>query len=476
MENSLFKEKAFLNGEFVGSSKTFAIIDPATGSTIGRMPDLTVEDCRQVINDAQIAWQQWKSTTVAERSKVLKNLHQLIEDNSDELAHLMTLESGKPIQESHAEVAYGNSFVDWFAEEAKRMYGETLPAIDGKSRLQTIKQGVGPVAAITPWNFPLAMVTRKIAPALAAGCSVVLKPASQTPFTAIALAHLGQRAGIPDGVLNVITSKDSQGIGKELATNDKIRKISFTGSTEVGRILMQQAASTIKRVSLELGGNAPFIVFENADIDDAIKGAVAGKFRNTGQTCVAVNRFYVQESVYREFTEKLTAAVGQLTVAPGIQENSQIGPLINQSGFQKVERHVKDALGKGAILEVGGQQIEGLFYQPTVLSNVSQEALIATEETFGPICALFKFSTEEEAIRLANNTPFGLVSYFYSKDVHQCLRVAEQLEAGMVGVNSGMVSDAAAPFGGVKESGLGREGASYGLEEYLEVKYLNFGA
>ncbi|MGO1520441.1 MAG: NAD-dependent succinate-semialdehyde dehydrogenase, partial [Sphingobacterium sp.] len=388
---------------------------------------------------------------------------------------IMTLESGKPIQESRAEVTYGNSFIEWFAEEAKRAYGETLPAIDGQSRIQTIKQSVGPVAAITPWNFPLAMVTRKIAPALAAGCSVVLKPASQTPFTAIALAKLCQKAGLPAGVFNVLTSKDSQGIGQELATSNKIRKISFTGSTEVGRTLMEQSASTIKRVSLELGGNAPFIVFEKADIEQAVAGAIAGKFRNTGQTCVAINRFYIQESIYTEFTEKLTTAVRKLIVGPGINFDSQVGPLVNQAGLQKVEHHVQDARNKGAKLETGGHRIKGLFYKPTVLSNVPQEALIASEETFGPVCALFKFETEQEAIERANSTPFGLASYFYSQDIHQCLRVSEQLEAGMVGINSGMISNASAPFGGIKQSGLGREGSKYGLDEYLEVKYLNFG-
>lgn len=475
MENSLFKENAFLNGEFIESSKKFSVINPATGITLGQVPDLSIADCRQFIEVAHAAWQTWKSTAVAERTEILKRLHQLIEENRDELAEIMTLESGKPIQESQAEVTYGNSFIEWFAEEAKRAYGETIPAIDGKSHIQTIKQPVGPIAAITPWNFPLAMVTRKIAPALAAGCTVVLKPASQTPFTAIALAKLCQQAGVPAGVFNIITSKDSQGIGQELATNHKIRKISFTGSTEVGRTLMEQSASTIKRISLELGGNAPFIVFEKANIEQAIKGAIAGKFRNTGQTCVAVNRFYIQESIYAEFTEKLTTAVAELKVGPGINSDSQVGPLVNQAGLQKVEHHVQDALNKGAKIETGGHRMQDLFYKPTVLSNVSHEALIASEETFGPVCALFKFGTEEEAIKFANDTPFGLASYFYSQDIHQCLRVAEQLDAGMVGINSGMVSNASAPFGGVKQSGLGREGSKYGLDEYLEVKYLNFG-
>lgn len=475
MQNRLFIEKAFLNGEFITFERTFSVVNPATGQAIGQLPDLTVENCREFIDVAHESWTSWRTTSIAERASILNRLFQLIEQHREELAQIMTLESGKPIQESRIEVAYANSFVEWFAEEAKRSYGQTIPTQDGKSRLQTIKQGVGPVAAITPWNFPLAMLTRKVAPALAAGCSVVLKPASQTPFTAIAFAKLSQEAGLPDGVFNLITSKDSKGIGEELATNEKIRKISFTGSTEVGRTLMQQASSTIKRISLELGGNAPFMVFKDANIDEAVKGAIAGKFRNAGQTCVAVNRFYIQAQVYDQFKDKLTAAVSQLKVGPGIEEDSQVGPLINQSGLEKVERHVQDAVNKGAQIEIGGQRINGLFYQPTVLSNVSRHASISFEETFGPICALFKFEHEEEAIQLANATPFGLSAYFYSQDVQRCFRVAEALEAGMVGINTGMVSNAAAPFGGVKQSGLGREGATQGLDEYLEVKYLNFG-
>ena len=387
----------------------------------------------------------------------------------------MTLESGKPIRESLTEVDYANSFIDWFAEEAKRAYGETIPSLAGNARMQTIKQSVGVVAAITPWNFPLAMITRKVGPALAAGCTVVLKPASQTPFSAIALAKLADQAGVPKGVLNVITSKDSRGIGKELATNDKIRKISFTGSTSVGQTLMEQAASTIKKISLELGGNAPFLVFNNADIDKAVEGAVAGKFRNTGQTCVSINRFYVQEDVYAEFTKKLSAAVKALQVGDGLKKTSQVGPLINAEGLEKVEEHVQDALDKGAKIETGGKRIKGLFYEPTVLSNMPNHSLIASEETFGPVCALFKFKTEEEAIKLANDTPFGLAAYFFSQDVNQCFRVAEQLESGMVGVNTGLISNASAPFGGVKQSGLGREGSKYGLDEYIEVKYICFG-
>ena len=475
MKNSLLIEKAYLNGAFISSDKTFEIINPSTLKAVGSLPDLTVKDCKKYIDTAYKAWESWKMVPVGERSKILRNLYNLINDHKQELAEIMTLESGKPIKESLTEVEYANSFIDWFAEEGKRAYGETIPSLAGNARMQTIKQGVGVVAAITPWNFPLAMITRKVGPALAAGCTVVLKPASQTPFSAIALAKLADEAGVPKGVLNVISSKDSKGIGKELATNEKVRKISFTGSTSVGRTLMEQAASSIKRVSLELGGNAPFIVFSEADIDKAVEGAVAGKFRNTGQTCVSINRFYVQEDVYAEFSDKLTAAVKNLVVGDGLKKNSQVGPLINAEGLEKVEEHVQDAIDKGAKVMTGGKAMKGLFYEPTVLTNMSKDSIIASEETFGPVCALFKFKTEDEVIKLANDTPFGLASYFFSENVRQCFRVAEQLEAGMVGVNTGLISNASAPFGGVKQSGLGREGSKYGLDEYLEIKYICFG-
>ena len=475
MKNPLFIESAYLNGAFINSDKTFEIINPSTLKSIGKLPDLNVKDCQKYINASHKAWLSWKDTSIDYRSKILRKLFNLVNDNMDYLAEIMTLESGKPLSESKTEVSYANSFIEWFAEEAKRSYGETIPTLNGANKLMTIKQGVGVVAAITPWNFPLAMITRKLAPALAAGCTVVLKPASQTPFSAIALAKLAEEAGVPKGVFNVITSKDSKGIGKELATNDLIRKLTFTGSTEVGKTLMEQAASTIKRISLELGGNAPFIVFNEADIDKAVEGAIAGKFRNTGQTCVSINRFYVQDSVYDQFAEKLTKAVKGLVVSDGLKKGAQVGPLINESGLEKVKLHVQDAIDKGAKVETGGKPIKGLFFEPTVLSNVSNSSLISSEETFGPICALFKFKTEEEAIQLANDTPFGLASYFYSENVKQCFRIAEQLEAGMVGINTGLISNASAPFGGVKQSGLGREGSKYGLEEYLEIKYLCFG-
>jgi len=475
MQNSLLINNAYINGKFISGSHTFEVINPATGLSIGTLPDLTTNDCKKAIQAAESALHAWRDTSSGERSAIIRRWYELIVTNKPLLAEIMTMESGKSLQESLVEVDYGNSFVEWFAEEGKRAYGETIPASKKGMHLMTIKQGIGVVAAITPWNFPLAMITRKVAPALAAGCTVVLKPASQTPFTAIALAKLAEDAGVPKGVLNVITSKDSAGIGQELATNKAIRKLSFTGSTSVGKTLMEQSASNIKKLSMELGGNAPFIVFEDADVDAAVEGAIAAKFRNSGQTCVSVNRFYVQEDVYDEFASKLTQAVKKLKVGNGLDKGVQIGPLINTKGLKKVEEHVKDALAKGAKVATGGQAIEDLFYAPTVLLDVAHDALIAQEETFGPICALFKFRSEEEVLSLANDTEFGLASYFYSQQINRCFRVAEKLEAGMVGVNIGLISNAAAPFGGVKESGVGREGSRYGLDEYMEIKYLCFG-
>ncbi len=475
MKNSLFLEQAYHNGSFISSEKTFEIINPATQQAIGQLPDLTVKDCEQFIQSAEAAWHLWRKESVGFRSKLIRKLFNLIEEHKRELAEIMTWESGKPIRESLTEVDYANSFLDWFAEEGKRAYGETIPAGSGTNQLMTIKQSVGVVAAITPWNFPLAMITRKMAPSLVAGCTLVLKPASQTPFTAIALAKLVDMAGIPKGVFNVITSTDSQGIGHTLATSDLVRKITFTGSTSVGKTLMEQAASTIKRISLELGGNAPMIIFQDANIDQAVKGAIAGKFRNTGQTCVSINRFYVHTEIYEEFTDKLTQAVNKLIVADGIKPESQVGPLINNKGLEKVKAHVADAIAHGAKVETGGESLEGLFYKPTVLSDVHRDSIIAKEETFGPICALFKFDSEEEVIALANDTDFGLAAYFYSDNVNRCFRVSQAIEAGMIGINTGLISNASAPFGGLKQSGLGREGSKYGLDEYLEIKYLCFG-
>ncbi|SUJ18369.1 Succinate-semialdehyde dehydrogenase [NADP(+)] GabD [Sphingobacterium spiritivorum] len=475
MKNSLLINKAYINGKFVSGTKTFDVINPATGKIIDTLPDLSVKECTKAIVAAEKAWLSWRDVPAGERSALIRKWYELILENKKALAEIMTLESGKPLQESLTEVDYGNSFVEWFAEEAKRAYGETIPSSKKGMHLMTIKQGIGVVAAITPWNFPLAMVTRKVAPALAAGCTVILKPASQTPFTAIAIAKLAEEAGLPKGVINVITGKDSAGIGKELATHKSIRKLSFTGSTEVGKTLMEQSASNIKKLSMELGGNAPFIVFDDADIDAAVQGAIAAKFRNSGQTCVSVNRFYIQDSVYDTFSKKLTQAVKGLKVGNGLDKGIQVGPLINAKGLEKVELHVADATKRGAKIAAGGKRIDGLFFEPTVLTHVPTDALIAHEETFGPVCALFRFTTEEEVITLANDTEFGLASYFYSQQLNRCLRVAERLEAGMVGINVGLISNAAAPFGGVKESGVGREGSRYGLDEYMEIKYLCFG-
>lgn len=475
MKNKLLIENAYINGKFITSKHTFDVINPATGKIIASLPDLKVADCSKAIDAADKAWKSWKNTTVVERSEIVRKWYNLIQEHKDDLAEIMTLESGKPLSESKVEVDYGSSFVAWFSEEAKRAYGETIPSQKKGSRMMTIKQGVGVVAAITPWNFPIAMVTRKVAPALAAGCTVILKPASQTPFSAIALAKLAEEAGVPKGVFNVITGRDSAGIGRELATNSLVRKLSFTGSTEVGKTLIEQSASNIKKVSMELGGNAPFLVFNDADIDAAVEGALAGKFRNSGQTCVSINRFLVQEDVYDEFSMKLTQAVSKLKVGNGLDKNVQVGPLINAKGLEKVQHHVQDALNHGAELATGGNVIKGLFFQPTVLTNIPKEAVIFREETFGPICALFSFKTEEDGIAMANNTEFGLASYFYSTNVNRCFRVAEQLEAGMVGVNTGLISNAAAPFGGVKQSGVGREGSKHGLDEYMELKYICFG-
>jgi len=475
MNNKLFIEKAYIDGKFVTGKATFDVINPASLRVLGNVPNLTVNDCKKAILVADRAWKAWKNVSVGERCGIVRKMFDLIQQHKKELASIMTKECGKPLTESLIEVDYANSFMEWFAEEGKRAYGETIPSLKNGTRLMTIKQGVGVVAAITPWNFPLAMITRKVAPALVAGCSVLVKPASQTPFAALALAKIADMAGLPKGVLQIITSKDSKGIGKEFATHPLIRKISFTGSTGVGKTLMELASGTIKRVSMELGGNAPFIVFDDADVDKAVQGALASKFRNAGQTCVAINRFYVQEGIYKQFAKKLTQEVQKLKVGDGLKKGVQVGPLINQEGVEKVIEHIDDALKRGAKVVVGGKPIKDLYFQPTVLTNIPQDALIANEETFGPVCALFSFQTEKEVIDLANNTPFGLAAYFYSSNVYRCQRVAEQLESGMVGINTGMVSNASAPFGGVKQSGIGREGSKYGLDEYLEVKYLCYG-
>ena len=468
--------KAYINGEWIEGAGTFDVVNPATGSVVEKVADLTVSEVHNAIEAAHKAWLSFKVSDVVQRAAMLENWYSLIKEHKQELAEIMTLESGKSLTDSLGEVDYGASFVQWFAEESKRCYGETIPAPKMTNKILTIKQGIGVVAAITPWNFPLAMVTRKVAPAIAAGCTVILRPASQTPLTALALAVLAEKAGWPAGVFNVVTGTDSSGMGYALSTNPLVRKLSFTGSTSVGKVLMKQAADTVKKISLELGGNAPFLVFEDAHIEAAVEGAIFAKFRNSGQTCVAVNRFLIQDSIFDKFSQRLTDAVKTLKVGNGLDSGVQIGPLINKKGLDKVQEHVRDAVDKGARVLTGGRVIEGLFYEPTVLADVPKTALIAKEETFGPVVSLFRFSTEEEAINMANDTEFGLAAYFYSNDIHRCWRVAEALEAGMVVVNEGRISFAGAPFGGIKESGVGREGSRYGLDEYIELKYINFGA
>lgn len=473
--NKLIIGESFINGKWIKGKNTFEVINPATNEVISNVANLTIEDVKQAINAASDAWINWKKTTAQFRGDLMMKWFNLINEHKDELAKIMTLESGKPLSESYGEIIYGASFVSWFAEEGKRAYGETIPSSNPKNRIVTIKQPIGVVAAITPWNFPLAMITRKVSPALAAGCTVVLRPASETPLTALALARLGENAGFPAGVFNVITGKDSSGMGKELSMNDLVRKLSFTGSTEVGRTLMAQAAGTIKKISLELGGNAPFLVFDDADIDKAIEGAMVAKYRNSGQSCVAANRFLVQDKVFEEFSTKLTTAVNKLKTGNGLDKGINIGPLINTAGLRKVETHVKDAVNKGAKILTGGKVMRDLFFEPTVLIDVPSNALIAKDETFGPVSSLFRFKTEEEGIEMANATEFGLVAYFYSKDINRCWRVSEAIETGMVGINTGLVSISSAPFGGIKQSGLGREGSKHGLDEFTEIKYLCFG-
>ena len=471
----LITGKAFINGQWIGGTETFDVVNPATGAVVEKVANLTIPQVREAVEAAHHSWLSFKKSDVAERAEMLEDWYKLMLAHKRELAEIITLESGKSLTDSLGEVDYGASFVLWFAEESKRAYGETVPAATQANRIVTIKQGVGVVAAIAPWNFPLAMVTRKVAPAIAAGCPVILRPASQTPLTSLALAILAERAGWPVGVFHVVTGTDASAMGYELSTHPLIRKLSFTGSTAVGKLLMKQSATQVKKLSLELGGNAPFIVFEDADLDAAVEGAMFAKFRNAGQTCVAVNRFLVADVVFDAFASRLTTAVASLKVGDGLDEGVQIGPLINKKGRDKVETHIADAVDKGARVLTGGKVIKDLFYEPTVLADVPADALIAREETFGPVASLFRFKTEAEAIQMANDTEFGLAAYFYSNDVRRCWRVAEAIEAGMVGVNEGRISFAGAPFGGIKESGIGREGGRVGLEEYLEVKYINFG-
>jgi len=470
----LFRTQCYIDGEWTGNGKTQPVVNPATGAVLGTVPKLGGEEARRAVDAAERAWPAWRAKTAKERAVILRKWYELMMANQEDLAQILTAEQGKPLTEARGEIAYGASFIEWFAEEGKRAYGDIIPQHQADKRVLVIKQPIGVSALITPWNFPNAMITRKAGPALAAGCTVVIKPAGQTPYSALAMAELGERAGIPKGVLNVITG-DSKAIGGELCANPKVRKLSFTGSTETGRVLMKQCSDTIKKLSLELGGNAPFIVFDDADLDAAVEGALASKYRNAGQTCVCANRIYVQDGVYDAFAAKLTEKVKGFKVGAGTEPGVVIGPLIDENGVKKVEQHVADAVGKGAKVVLGGKRLNGLFFQPTVLTNVTPAMLVSHEETFGPVAPLIRFKTEEEVIRLANDTEFGLCGYFYSRDVGRIFRVAEAMETGIVGANVGIISTEIAPFGGVKQSGLGREGSKYGLEEYLEVKYILVG-
>ena len=474
----LFREQCYLDGAWVGadSAKTFQVSDPATGGVIGSVPNLGAAETRRAIEAADKAWPAWRAKTAKERATLLRKWFDLMMANQDDLGLLLTTEQGKPLAEAKGEIAYGASFIEWFAEEGKRIYGDVIPQHQSDKRILVLKQPIGVAAMITPWNFPNAMITRKAGPALAAGCTVVLKPAGATPFSALALAELAERAGIPNGVFNVITG-DSKAIGAELCASPKVRKLSFTGSTEIGRVLMRQSADTVKKLSLELGGNAPFIVFDDADIDAAVEGAIASKYRNAGQTCVCANRIYVQDSVYDKFAAKLAAKVQAFKVGAGTEPGVVIGPLIDAQGLAKVEEHVADATAKGAKVMLGGKRHSrgGLFFEPTILTGVTQAMRVSREETFGPVAPLFRFKTDAEAIAMANDTEFGLAGYFYARDLGRIWRVAEAMETGMVCVNSGILSTEVAPFGGVKQSGLGREGSKYGIEEYLEIKYLMIG-
>ncbi|KQV95816.1 NAD-dependent succinate-semialdehyde dehydrogenase [Rhizobacter sp. Root1221] len=473
----LLKTHGLIGGEWVAGSNRFDVIDPATGLKLADVANLGATETRLAIDAANRAWPLWRAKTAKERAAILMKWFQLLHLHADDLARIMTAEQGKPLAEAKGEVGYGASFIEWFAEEARRVYGETVPTTDNNKRYLVIKQPMGVCAAITPWNFPIAMITRKVAPALAAGCPVVIKPAEQTPLSALAVAELAQRAGMPAGVLNVITADGTNAVsvGKVLCASDIVRHLSFTGSTEVGRILAAQCAPTIKKLSLELGGNAPFIVFDDADIDSAVDGAIAAKYRNAGQTCVCANRLYVQNGVYDRFVEKLAAKVAEIKVGNGFEPGVNQGPLIDDQAVEKVDRHVADAVAKGARLLTGGHRIGERFYAPTVLAEATGEMLCAREETFGPLAPVFRFKTEDEAIALANATEFGLASYFYSRDIGRIFRVGEALEYGMVGVNTGLISTAEVPFGGVKQSGLGREGSHHGIADYLEIKYLCLG-
>ncbi len=478
--STLLINAAFVAGEWLGTAEAgiaFDVLNPANGERIGRVPDLGTAEAGRAIDAAYEAQKEWAARTSKERAAVLRKLYDLMVANVDDLATILTAEMGKPLAEAKGEILYGASYVEWFAEEAKRIYGDVIPGHQPDKRIVVIKQPVGVVASITPWNFPNAMMTRKLAPALAAGCAFVAKPAAETPLSALAMAKLAEEAGVPKGLFSVITSTDSKSIGREFCSSDKVRKLSFTGSTEVGRILMKQSADKVLRTSMELGGNAPFIVFDDADLDAAVEGAMISKYRNNGQTCVCANRIYVQSGVYDTFAEKLKSAVEKIKVGNGFGDGVSAGPLISDEALDKVEDHVADATSKGAKVVTGGKRHElgGTFYEPTVLTGVNRAMKVASEETFGPVAPLFKFETVEDVIEQANDTIFGLASYFYAKDMTRVWRVAEALEYGMVGINTGLISTEVAPFGGIKQSGQGREGSKYGIEDYLEIKYLCMG-
>jgi succinate-semialdehyde dehydrogenase/glutarate-semialdehyde dehydrogenase len=477
-DSELFRQQAYIGGRWceADNGTSFQVTNPATGEVLAQVPDMGALETRRAIEAAKAAWPGWRRKAAKERANVLRKWHDLMMANLDDLARLMTAEQGKPLAESKGEISYAASFIEWFAEEGKRVYGDTIPSPWNDRRLVVVKEPVGVCCAITPWNFPAAMITRKAGPALAAGCTMVAKPAESTPLSAFALAVLAERAGIPAGVFNVLTG-DPKAIGGEMTSNPDVRKITFTGSTEVGRLLMRQSADTIKKLSLELGGNAPLIVFDDADLEAAVEGTIISKFRNTGQTCVCANRLYVQDGVYDAFAEKLVAAVKELRVGNGFEAGVVQGPLIDEAAVEKVEEHISDAVSKGARVLLGGKRhsLGGTFFEPTVLADVTSKMKVAREETFGPVAPLFRFYKDEDAVQFSNNTEFGLASYFFSRDIGRIWRVAEDLEYGMVGINTGLISTEVVPFGGMKQSGIGREGSHYGIDEYIEVKYLCFG-
>ena len=477
-DSKLFRQQCYLNGQWADadSGETIDVTNPVDNSVIGTIPKMGAAETRRAIEAAEVAQKEWRKLTGKERAAILRKWFDLMMENQEDLAILMTTEQGKPLSESRGEIAYAAAFIEWFAEEGKRIYGDTIPGHTRDTRIIVMKEPIGVTAAITPWNFPAAMITRKAGPALAAGCSMVVKPATSTPYSALAMAELAARAGVPAGVLSVVTGSSSE-IGAEITSNPIVRKLTFTGSTEVGRQLMAESAQNIKKVSMELGGNAPFMVFDDADLDAAVEGAMASKYRNTGQTCVCANRILVQDGVYDAFTEKLAAAVRKLKVSDGLEDGAQQGPLIDMSAVEKIEEHIADAVSKGAKIIVGGERHElgGTFFQPTVLVDVTPDMKVTHEETFGPLAPIFRFGSDDEGIAMANDTEFGLAAYFYASDLRRVWKVSEGLESGIVGVNTGLISTEVAPFGGVKESGVGREGSKYGIEDYIEIKYVCLG-